>query len=183
MEDLVGGDPEHAFDLLGPPLGLGLWEVDLVECRHDREVVLEREVAVGKRLRFDPLGRVDEQERAFTCGEAARHLVPEVDVAGRVDQVEDVVLPVEPHVLRLDGDAPLALQVHRVHVLGAHVARVDGARELQDPVGERGLAVVDVGHDRQVPDALDGGHTPIVADDTPDRTTEPPSDPTRAELL
>ena len=52
-------------------------------------------------------------------------------------------------------------------------ARVDGAGQLQDAVGERGLAVVDVGDDRQVPDPLDGRHGPIVADDRPNRTTEP----------
>ena len=40
-----------------------------------------------------------------------------------------------PHVLGLDRDAPLALEVHRVEVLRAHVAGVDGAGELEDAVG------------------------------------------------
>ena len=127
----------------------------------DGEVVLEREVAVGEGLRLDALRRVDEEQRALARGQAARHLVAEVDVAGRVDEVQDVVVPVEPHVLRLDGDAPLPLEVHRVEVLGPHVPRVDGAGELEDAVGERRLAVVDVGDDAEVAEPLEPGHTPF----------------------
>ena len=52
-------------------------------------------------------------------------------MAGRVDQVEDVILAVagavfEPHRLRLDGDAALALDVHGIeHLLAPdHLALV-----------------------------------------------------------
>ena len=69
-------------------VGVGLGQVDLVHDRDDLEVVLEREVGVGKRLRLDPLRRVDDEERPLARLERARDLVGEVDVAGRVDQVE-----------------------------------------------------------------------------------------------
>jgi hypothetical protein len=39
-----------------------------------------------------------------------------------------------PRVLGLDRDAALAFEVHRVGVLGTHVARIDRAGELQDAV-------------------------------------------------
>ena len=68
--------------------GLGARQVDLVEDRDHLEVVVDREVGVGDRLRLDALARVDDQQRAFAGGERARHLVGEVDVARRVDQVE-----------------------------------------------------------------------------------------------
>ena len=64
-----------------------------------------------------------------------------------------MVLPLDPHVLGLDGDAPLALEVHRVEVLLLHVARLDRARDLEDAIGQRRLAVIDVGDDREVADA------------------------------
>ena len=64
-----------------------------------------------------------------------------------------MALPVDAHVLGLDRDAPLALEVHRVEVLLAHVAGVDGAGDLEDAVRQRRLAVVDVGDDREVADA------------------------------
>ena len=115
--------------------------------------MLEREVAVGEGLRLDALRRVDDEHDALARGQRPRHLVAEVDVTGRVDEVEHVVAPVDPHVLGLDRDAPLALEVHRVEVLLAHVARVDRAGQLEDAVRERRLAVVDVGDDAEVADA------------------------------
>ena len=74
-----------------------------------------------------------------------------------------MVLPFEAHVLGLDGDAALALEIHRVEVLRPHVAGVDRAGELQDPVGEGGLAVVDVGHDGEGTEAVERAHRPILA--------------------
>ena len=66
----------------------------LLMTGEDVEVVVDGQVAVGQRLRFDALRGVDDEHRPFARGEAARDFVGEVDVAGRVDQVEDVVLPV-----------------------------------------------------------------------------------------
>ena len=112
---------------------------------------------VRQRLRLDPLGRVDQEDRPLTRREAPRHLVGEVDVPGRVDQVQLVLHALarvrEPYGLGLDGDAALALQVHPVEVLLAHLALVHGVCEVQDPVGQRRLAVVDVRDDAEVPDA------------------------------
>ena len=121
------GDAEHPLDLRGVPVGLGRRQVDLVEGGHDLEVVLEGQVAVGQRLGLDALGGVDEQDHALAGGQRPRHLVAEVDVAGGVDEVEHVVAVVQADGLELDRDAPLALEVHRVEVLGPHVAGVDGA--------------------------------------------------------
>ena len=81
------------------PLRVGAREVDLVEDREDREIVVERQVDVRERLRLDALRGVDDQDGALAGGEAARHLVGEVDVPGRVDQVEDVVVPVRRRVI------------------------------------------------------------------------------------
>jgi hypothetical protein len=118
------------------------------------------QVAVGQRLRLDALGGVDEQDHALAGGERPAHLVAEVDVAGRVDEVEGGPLPRHPDVLGLDRDAPLALDVHRVEVLRLHVPHLHGAGDLEDAVGQRRLAVVDVGDDRQ---AAAGGDVEHVA--------------------
>ena len=111
-----------------------------------------------QRLRLDALRGVHHQDRALAGGERARHLVGEVDVARRVDQVELVVLAVRggvghPDGVELDGDAALALQVHRVEHLLAHLALLERAGRLDQPVGQGGLAVVDVGDDAEVADA------------------------------
>ena len=78
-------------------------------------------------------------------------------MAGRVDEVELIFLAVvrdvlHAHRVRLDGDAALALQVHGVEHLLLHLARRERSRELEQTVGQRALAVVDVGDDGEIAD-------------------------------
>ena len=58
----------------------------------------------------------------------------------------------DPHSLRLDRDAALALELHRIEHLCSHLASGHRVRELEDAIGKRGLAVVDVRDDRKVAD-------------------------------
>ena len=134
------------------PSGICGRQVDLVDDGDDLEVVLDREVGVGERLRLDPLRGVDDEDGALARLERARDLVREVHVPRRVDEVELVALPVDAHRLCLDRDPALALELHRVEQLVAHLALGDGLRQLEDPVRERRLPVVDVGDDREVAD-------------------------------
>ena len=163
VQDVVHRLAEQVGDLLGHALGLGAGQVDLVEHRDQLQAALDRQVRVGERLRLDALRRVDDEQRALARGERAADLVGEVDVAGRVDEVQLVGLAVarlveDAHRLGLDRDPALALEVHRIEHLGAHRARVDGLRHLQDAIGERRLAVVDVRDDREIPDVRLIGH-------------------------
>ncbi len=128
-------------------------------------VVVQRLVDVGERLRLDALAGIDHQQRALAGGKTAVDLVGEVHVAGRVDQVEDVVLAVaraviQAHGLRLDRNAALALDVHGIEHLIDHFARLEAAGQLDQPVGERRFAVVDMGNNREITDVGDGarGH-------------------------
>ena len=54
--------------------------------------------------------------------------------------------------MRLDGDAALALEVHGVEDLRLHLARLQRAGHLEEAVGQRRLAVVDVRDDGEVAD-------------------------------
>ena len=120
-------------DLLARALDVGGRQVDLVDDRDDRQAGVGGQVEVGQRLGLDALGGVDDEHRALAGGQRARDLVGEVDVPGRVDEVERVDLAVaraveQPDRVRLDGDAALALEVHRVEdlvdrLLGVHRAR------------------------------------------------------------
>ena len=166
-----GSHADQLGQLLGILLGLRGRQVDLVEHRDDVQVVLHRQVQVGEGLRLDALRGVDQQDRALAGGEAAGDLVREVDVPRGVDHVEDggvarlIALAHHPrhaHGLRLDRDAALALDVHPVEVLRAHLPRVDHPGDLQHPVGQRRLAVVDVGDDAEVADATGIGRSDHV---------------------
>ena len=87
-------DADDVFDLVDDALRVGRRKVDLVQDRHHLDALLGRGVAVGDGLRFDALRGVHHQQRAFAGRQRARHLVGEVDVAGRVDQVEQIGLAV-----------------------------------------------------------------------------------------
>ena len=152
---VVGVDADHVLDLGAGAIGVGLRQVHLVEDRDDLDAEVERGVAVGDGLRLDALAGVDDEERAFARRQRPADLVREVDVAGRVDQVELVGAAVAGGVLergglRLDRDAALALDVHRVEHLRFHLAVGETAATLDQAIGEGRFAVVDVGDDRKI---------------------------------
>ena len=87
----VAVEADDLLDLAARLFGLRAGQIDLVDDRNDLEAVLDRQIRVGQRLRLDALRGVDQQQRAFAGRERPRHLVGEVDVARRVDQVQDVL--------------------------------------------------------------------------------------------
>ena len=77
---------------------------------------------------------------------------------GRVDDVDAVVAPEAGGRGGGDGDAALLLLLHPVHGGGALVDLADlvgDAGVEEDPLGGRGLAGIDVGHDADVAGALE----------------------------
>ena len=74
--------------------------------------------------------------------------------------------------MRLDGDAALALEVHAVEHLRRHLARLQRAGDLEKTVGQRGLAVIDVGDDGKIADVRpDPGSDQSIIPDWRLRTT------------
>src|SRR5437868_10373991 len=57
--------------------------------------------------------------------------------------------------MRLDGDAALAFEVHRIEKLVLFITLVDGARCLEQSIGERRLPMIDMGDDAEVSGQLD----------------------------
>ena len=156
---MVGGQPDDVFDLPAGLVRLGARQVDLVDDRNDFEPALNGQIGIGERLRLDALRRIHEQQGALTGGQRAGHLVREIDVAGRVDQIEDVLvsvsgLVVQAYGMGLDGDAPLALEIHRVEHLRFHLARLKSPGELEEPIGKGRLSVIDMRDDGKIPDEL-----------------------------
>ena len=76
-----------------------------------------------------------------------------------VDEVEDVRLPIsglvgQAHRLGLDGDPSLLLQIHVVEQTVGALPLTNSLGQFQQPIGQRGLAVVDVGDDGKISDEL-----------------------------
>ena len=61
--------PDDSGDFRGVLLWLGTRQIDLVENRNNVQVGVQRQIQVCQSLGLDALGRVDEEHRAFTCGE------------------------------------------------------------------------------------------------------------------
>ena len=80
-------------------------------------------------------------------------------MARGVDQIEVVGLSVlglvvQPDSPGLDGDAPFPLQLHIVQQLGLHLPLGHGVALFNQPVGQGGLAVVNVGNDGKIANVL-----------------------------
>ena len=135
------------------------WEIDLVDDGNDFETVIDGEIGIGESLGFDSLRGIDDQERAFAGGQGARDFVGKIYVAGRVNQIELIGLAILRGVghadgVGFDGDAALAFEVHGIEDLGLHFARSERSGELEQAVGERRFAVVDVRDDGEIADVL-----------------------------
>jgi hypothetical protein len=79
-------------------------------------------------------------------------------VPWRIDQVEDIFLTIQLVIhldsVRLDRYAFFTLQIHIIEYLRLHLALVQGSRELQEPVCERTLAMVDVSDNAKISDVF-----------------------------
>ena len=137
---------EHARDV-------GAGAVGLVDEHQARHAVARRLAPHRLGLGLDAGDGAEHRHRPVEHAAAALHLGGEVDVAGRVDEVEVVVAPRHGGDRRLDGDALLAFEGIVIHGGGAVVDLahlVDAAGQEQDAFADRGLAAVDVGDDAEV---------------------------------
>ena len=152
---VLGGQADDVLDLILHLPGIGGGQVDLVDDRQDLQIVLHGQVGVGQSLGLDALGGVHNEQGALAGRQGPGHLIVEVHMARGVDQVELIALAVpglvgQPDRPCLDGDAPLSLQVHVVQQLALHLPLGYGVARLDQPVGQRGLAVVNVGDDAEI---------------------------------
>ena len=146
---------DHRLDALGE---VRADAVHLVDVGDARDLVLVGLAPDGLRLRLDAGDGVEQRDRAVEHAQRALDLDGEVHVAGRVDDVDAVVGPLAGRRGGRDRDAALLLLLHPVHrgralVDLAHL--VGAAGVVEDALGRRGLARVDVGHDPDVPGLLE----------------------------
>ena len=111
-------------------------------------------VEIGDGLRLHPLSGIHQQKGALASGDRTGHLVGEVHVTRRVNKVENVLLAlvVVLHLdgVALDGNAALAFQVHVVEHLILEIAVAHGLGILQQTVGQRALAVINMRNNTEI---------------------------------
>ena len=149
---------------------IGSRQVDLIEHRQDLQFVLHGQIRIGQCLRLHALAGVHHQQRTFTGGQRAGHLVVEVYMAGGIDQVQRIRFAIlrlieDLHGAGLNGNAALFFQIHIVQQLVFHIALRHGVALLQQAVGQRRLAVVYVGNNRKIANFRLIKHTLITSGD------------------
>ena len=117
--------------------------------------MLNGQIGVGQGLGLHPLGGIHHQDGPLAGGQGAGDLIVKVHVARGVNEVQGIGLAVQGIILDghrpgLDGDAPLPLQVHAVQQLILHLPLGHRVAQLQQPVGQGGLSVVNVGNDGKI---------------------------------
>ena len=137
---------------------IGARAIHLVDEGDARNLVVVGLAPDGLRLGLDARDGVEDRDRAVEHAQASLDLHRKVHVPGRIDNVDAKLPPERRRRSRRDRDAALLLLLHPVHdgsalVDLAHL--VGAARVVEDPLGRRGLARVDVGHDPDVPDVLE----------------------------
>ena len=167
LEILLGADRQLDRDRLGAePLDdvlealveVGADLVHLVGEDDARDLVLVALAPDRLGLRLHALIGIEHADRAVEHAQRALDLDGEIDVAGGVDDVETLAVPDGGRGGRRDGDAALLLLLHQVHGRGAfvHLADLVGlAGVIENPLGRRGLAGIDVGHDAEIAVVLD----------------------------
>ena len=160
MDRFLGRNRENFFQLSMHRRNIRVWQVDLVNHRHNREALFVREMNVRNRLCFNALRGIDNQERAFARRKGARNFVGKIDVARRVEQIQPVSLPVLRAILhryrmRFDRDPAFALKIHRIEQLVLLLTLVNSSRALEQSVRQRRFAVIDVRDDAEIARVLD----------------------------
>ena len=134
---------------------LSVFAVNFIDDEHDFEAVGESFAEHEAGLGLGTVIGVDQEEYAIDHAEGAFDFAAEVSVAGGVDDVDGLILPVNGSVFGLNGDALLFLEVHGVH--GAFFHALIGAVNaafLEQFVDQRSFAVVNVGDNSDIADVL-----------------------------
>ncbi len=146
-------DHLHRYEEVGADL------VHLVDEDHPRHAVFVGLTPYRLGLRLYALVGIEQRYRAVEHAQRALDLDGEIHVAGRVDDVDALAVPVSGRRGGGDGDAALLLLLHPVHGGGAvvHLAHLVAlAGVIEDALGGRCLAGVDMRHDPDIAVVLEG---------------------------
>ncbi len=159
IELLVGGmeGNEQVENLVQHFLRVGVVAVDLIDDDDGFGAGFQGLAEDEACLRLRSVGRVHHEQHAVDHAHGALDFAAEVGVAGGVHDVDVIILIFERGVFGADGDALLALEVHRIHdafLVGDGLIGAESAGLFEQAVHERGLAMVNVRDDRDVPNVL-----------------------------
>jgi len=80
--------PEIVINLVQASLNVCRCQINLVDDRDDRQIMLHGHIQIGQGLGLDSLGCIDEKQRTFTGADSPRYLIGKIDVTRGVDQIQ-----------------------------------------------------------------------------------------------
>ena len=103
--------------------------------------MIKGKIHVSERLSFYALSCVHDEYRTVTRRQRPGDFIVKVDMAGRIDQIENILFPVvslvyRPDSLCLDRNSPFSLQIHIIKDLTLHFTLCEKAGHLNDAVGQ-----------------------------------------------
>ena len=144
-----GKQIEHFVHDFGSAL-FGL--VDLVDRDNRLQAELQRLADHEFGLRHRAFGGIDQHDHAVDHVQDTLDLAAEIGMARSVDDVDPGVFPLHRGALRQNGNAALALQIVGVHGAFGHFLVFTKRAGLGEKlIHQRGLAVVNVRDDRDIP--------------------------------
>ena len=138
---------ELALELLDHVGGVGTGSVHLVDERDARNRVALHLAIDRDRLRLNARHGAEHEHRAVEHAQRPLDFDGEINVPRRVDDVDLRIIPADGRRGRGDRDPSLALELHVVHHRAFTLHLLDdvgAAGVIQDPLGQRRLARVDV---------------------------------------
>ena len=150
-------EPDHILDLFLHSVRIRARQIDLVDDRHDIQIVIQGKINIRQSLRLHALSRVHNKDRSVARRQTPGHLIVEVYMSRGIDQVEDIFLTIvrlvdSPHCLCLDRDPSLTLQIHIVQDLSLHLPARQQSRHLDDAVRQSGFPVINMCNDAKISD-------------------------------
>ena len=150
---------DDILDLCCDPVRFCTRQIDLIDDRHDIEVMINREVGIGQRLRLHALRRIDHEDGTVARGKAARNLIVEIHMSRRIDQIENIFLSIVRMVNRtdclgLDRDTALTLQIHIIQHLILHLSLRQQTGLLDNTIGQSRFAVINMGDNTEISDMI-----------------------------
>ena len=152
----MGFQADDILDFIDYPLWVSAGKVNFVDHRNHIQVVIQCQIDVRQGLGFDSLGSIHHQNRSIAGRQASGNLVIKIYMPRRVDEVENIFLPIfrlihRAHRLGFDGNSPFPLQIHIVEHLGLHFTAGEKPCHLDNAVGQGGFSMINVRNNAEIP--------------------------------
>ena len=142
---------EQVKDLVDHFIGARIVAVNLVDSDNRLETNLEGLADHKLCLWHRAFGGINQKHCAIDHGKDTFHFAAEIGVAGRVNDIDTSTFPLNGGCLGEDRDTTLFFQIVGIHhaFFGALIV-TEGGRLFQQFVNEGGLAMVNMGNDRNI---------------------------------